>query len=429
MPLQRGVAAALTAIVVAGSATLAFVSWQARPVSDPVAGWRSDLSWLVSEARRVHAGPNRPAHTPAFARAADDLSRRIPDLPDRRIVVEIQRLMALLGDGHSLVYAAPGPHATFSMLPIDLYLFEDGLFVVGGTGAGEELVGSRIVRFGSQPTSEVLRRMEPFISRDNAIGSKAFIQMYAVMPAFLEACGAATGDERVTLTVVDAQQRTRDVTLAAGPARRVRRRLFPPPGARNPTPLHLQQADRAYFLRALPDDRAVYVQFNQVANAPTQSLAAFSNELQDTLASTRAQTLIVDVRHNNGGNNQLLEPLLQAVAAFASGETDRRLYVLTSRATFSAAQNFITRLERRVPGAVFAGEPSMSSPNFTGEDNPVSLPFSGLTVSISNRYWQDSDPRDARPWIAPQLPVALTSTDWLENRDPVLTAVLTANRR
>lgn len=97
---------------------------------------------------------------------------------------------------------------------------------------------------------------------------------------------------------------------------------------------------------------------------------------------------------------------------------------MTGRATFSAAQNFINRLERRLPAMIVAGEPSMSSPDFTGEDNPVHLPFSGLTASISNRYWQDSAADDRRPWIAPALPVALTSRDWLENRDPVLDAVL-----
>jgi hypothetical protein len=50
----------------------------------------------------------------------------------------------------------------------------------------------------------------------------------------------------------------------------------------------------------------------------------------------------------------------------------------------------------------------------------------GLTVSISNRYWQDSDPNDRRPSIAPHLPARLTSQEWRGNRDPVMAAVLRA---
>ena len=39
---------------------------------------------------------------------------------------------------------------------------------------------------------------------------------------------------------------------------------------------------------------------------------------------------------------------------------------------------------------------------------------------------QDSEPTDRRPWIPPHLPVALSSRDWRENKDPVLDAVLRA---
>ena len=31
--------------------------------------------------------------------------------------------------------------------------------------------------------------------------------------------------------------------------------------------------------------------------------------------------------------------------------------------------------------------------------------LSRVRGSLSNRYWQDSDPWDDRPWIAPDLPV------------------------
>lgn len=178
-----------------------------------------------------------------------------------------------------------------------------------------------------------------------------------------------------------------------------------------------------YWLRRLDHPGVLYFQFNQVANGDGESLAGFAARLRDSLGASGASTLIVDVRHNNGGNNMLLAPLVQTLSDFARARSGNKIYLLTSRGTFSAAQNFITRVERAA-SPVFAGEPSASSPNFTGEDNPLTLPWSGVTVSISNRYWQDSDPGDRRSWIAPRLPVELTSADYFGNRDPVLTAVL-----
>jgi hypothetical protein len=73
-----------------------------------------------------------------------ELKSRIMDLPDHRVALEIQRLMAMLGDGHSLVYPMPSSAATLRMLPIDVYLFADGLYVVGQHGLAGTLVGSRI---------------------------------------------------------------------------------------------------------------------------------------------------------------------------------------------------------------------------------------------------------------------------------------------
>ena len=48
----------------------------------------------------------------------------------------------------------------------------------------------------------------------------------------------------------------------------------------------------------------------------------------------------------------------------------------------------------------------------TGEDTDVVLPWSGLGLSISTRYWQDSYPGDRRPWIAPDLPVPVRAADY-----------------
>ena len=38
--------------------------------------------------------------------------------------------------------------------------------------------------------------------------------------------------------------------------------------------------------------------------------------------------------------------------------------------------------------------------------------------------WHMVDGADTRAWIAPRIPVRLTSRDWFANRDPVLDAVL-----
>ena len=59
-----------------------------------------------------------------------------------------------------------------------------------------------------------------------------------------------------------------------------------------------------------------------------------------------------------------------------------------------------------------------------GEENEFKLPYSGVRGSISNRYWQDSDPWDERQWITPDLPVELTLDAYVEGHDPALERIL-----
>src|SRR6185436_20624749 len=136
-----------------------------------------------------------------------------------------------------------------------------------------------------------------------------------------------------------------------------------------PAPLYLRRAGEAYWFEALSEPKTLYAQFNQVADAPGETLAAFALRLRRAVDEQGTHNLIVDVRHNTGGNAALLTPLLR--------------------------------------------------PNFIGEDTIFVLPSSGLVGSISSRYHQ-SDPTDFRYWIAPDVPVPLCADAYFSNRDPAL---------
>jgi C-terminal processing protease CtpA/Prc len=205
-------------------------------------------------------------------------------------------------------------------------------------------------------------------------------------------------------------------------------KLSPPGNSSHPVPLWLRDVGASYWTEPLLEANALYVQFNQVRDKEEESIEAFAGRIHETLASGDVKNLIVDVRHNNGGNNFLVRPMIRMMIAFEMASPEHRVYVLTGRNTFSAAQNFINRVDRYTD-AIFAGERSSSRPNISGEENTLVLPYSGIRGSLSSRYWQDSDPTDHRQWIAPHIPVGLSSGEYFGNRDPVLEAVLEVIQR
>jgi len=84
--------------------------------------------------------------------------------------------------------------------------------------------------------------------------------------------------------------------------------------------------------------------------------------------------------------------------------------------------NLAVDIERNSP-AIFVGEPTGGSPNHFGETRVLKLARSGITVLHSTLYWQSSDPRDTRPWIAPSIRAELSSADYRINLDPALEAI------
>jgi hypothetical protein len=387
-----------------------------------VAGWRYDIDYLVAEAQRMHAGPERPAYQPAFLAAAVDLKRRITTLSDGRMAVEIQRLLAMLHDGHSILYPMPSPRVAFTRVPLDLWLFSDGLAVVGADTELAARVGQRIVAVGGVPVAVALRRLEPYVSRDNPMGIAVLGTFFLTLPEFVAAVGLGGDGGAITYTFETRDGRHEIATLRATGFRAPSFKLGPAPGIAGSPPLSLQHLDAPQWLQLLPEKAAVFVQYNQVQDGESLTVAQFADSLTRVLQRSSARHLIVDLRRNNGGNNGLNRPLVRALVAF-DVVPGHHLWVLTGRTTFSAAQNFLNNVERWT-NATFVGEPSGSKPNFAGEDTELLLPYSGLRGSISTRWWQDASPLDRRQWIAPQVSVAVRSTDYFANRDPVLEAVL-----
>lgn len=391
-----------------------------------VAGWRGDIEVLVERAQREHASPARPAFSAPFVEGARDLATSVGEKSDGEVLFEVMRLVALLGDGHSSIFgpAADSPlDVDQRLLPVTMHLFAEGVFIVDGEGAGADLAGCRVSRIGGVDVEELLRRLAPSRGMDNEhtwtwLGPRHYLPRASM----LRVAGAELSGDAAVLDVVTPEGDELEVELGLSPTFRPLRRLGPSPATFGDAPLYLRDVGTNFWIEPL-DDKTLYVQFNQVRDTALESIALFARRLRETLQQDDPRTLIVDVRHNSGGNNTLLRPLVRTLIEFDMRASENELLVLMGRNTFSACQNFINRVERWTD-AVFLGEPSSSCPNFVGETNEFTLPYSRLQGSISNRFWQDSDPFDTRAWIVPDVAVPVTAAAYFGGDDPTLDAAI-----
>jgi hypothetical protein len=384
-----------------------------------IAGWQFDLDYLVQEAKRLHTSPEREAFLPAFDSSAASLRARIPQLNDEEIVNAMRALVVLLDDGHTHVQQATPPRR----LPLDLYWFRDGIVVTADhRDIDPGLTRGRVLALNKVPIDDVVQRLSAYIPRDNEMGIRAVAPAHLTNLSLLRSAGLLPDTNAVTLRVRLADGRETDARVSFEQTRAVNARLQPF-GDSAARPLWLQAPGTTYWYRALPDARAVYFQYNAVRHMPGQNTEQFARELRRVLEQTRSNTLIVDLRHNGGGNSYLFPPLIKAMIVFRESSPEHRVFAIVGRHTFSAAQNFTVAIDQWV-GATFVGEPSGSRINFTGESSVFPLPVSGTRANISWRWHQYGQWVDTRPWIVPQVPAELSSADYFNQRDPALEAIL-----
>src|SRR2546426_8560185 len=132
--------------------------------------WREDLAVLRAEMPARHANLFHVMTRAQFDSALQAIDQNLPRVARHQVIVELQKLDALVGDGHSNVSPWRDTAAAFHQLPVALYWFEDGVRVRAATDAQAVLLGARVVGVGGVPVEQALARVRPLISRDNEMG-------------------------------------------------------------------------------------------------------------------------------------------------------------------------------------------------------------------------------------------------------------------
>ena len=386
-------------------------------------GWRYDIDLFARRMKQVHYDLYVKTPREEFAKAVADLKTNVPSLQDHEIIVGLQHLTAMAGDGHTAVRPRRDGRYVARRYPLDLYEYSDGLYVQAAAPKLAETVGCKVISIGNTSTQEAYDAIAQICSVDNPMGIKAWVPRYFVIPEVLHALGLIADMENTTLTLrkPSGEQFTIDLTpISRGPLSET---VTARADAEAPTPLYLSHGDEMYWFEYLEDEKLVYFQYNSVRNKADDPIWMFAKRLFAFIEANSVEYLVIDMRRNGGGNNFLNVPIVQGLIKCEKVNKQGKLFVIASRHTFSAAMNCAADIEYQTE-AMFVGEPTGSSPNFIGETTMITLPWSGLRVSCSSLYWQRSVAMDYRTWIAPDLVAQLSSEDYRTNRDPALEAIL-----
>lgn len=386
-------------------------------------GWRFDLHLLVREIKRLHYDPFRRVGRAAFDDFVGKLDREIPKLTDPQIVTSFMKIAAMAGDGHTVIRHPDARDEGKKMLPVQFYLFEEGLFITATAPEQADLAGAQVLRIGGQSVEKVMTALDPLISRDNSMWPKLIAPLLMRSPLILNGVGVTSDPTQVEIAIRDSTGRERTVTLAGNSGGPDEKWVLARKNAPGTEPLYLRNRRAPYWFEYLPEHKLAWLQYNAIANDRQEKFDDFCARVFKFINENDVEKLVVDLRWNGGGNTFLIRPLVHGLIANEKINKPGKLFVIVGRSTFSAAMNTSTLIERHT-NAIFVGEPTGSSPNFIGETIRIELPYSRMNGSVSDLYWQTSWPMDHRPWIPPVLYTPPTFADLIKGSDPAFDAIL-----
>lgn len=251
--------------------------------------------------------------------------------------------------------------------------------------------------------------MAPLIAHDNEWTVRARRPTFVISAQVLRGLGVVSQKRNATFRVRSENGSIVELRLEASPTSELFDHLRGDHTVKFSGRADLRHLRDWHWVEPTAGGRAVHVGYNVTLG----DITPFALEVEALAHPPRIGLVVLDLRRNGGGDNRTYRPLLETLQRL--GDT-KRLAVLTSRATFSAAMQLVVDLERSTE-AVFLGEPTGGSPNQYGDATPIVLPSSGLNAFVATIAWMTAGELDERVTREPDLPIANESQPFFAGDD------------
>lgn len=384
--------------------------------------WKADIDFLAKELPEKHYNFFTVKSKKEFLFKLNHIKINSEQLTDFEVALKLQQIIASFGDSHTRICFEQFIDKN-QILPLQLFWFSDGLFVLHTTKENSTILGCNILSVNGVPLKIIVDSLNTLVTLDNVAIQKITTPIFFPWVQLLKHFGFIK-EQNIELKLKDVKGKTIVYQIKAAELSRQNRITYKPDSL-----AFCYKNEKTFFVENYNAiDKIYYLQYNkcwsrelELKNGDAKKAEAipsfkeFEDKVFNTLEKSPVNKIVFDLRFNEGGSSSQGTEFAEKLAKYLNKNLNMKMYVIIGRNTFSSA--IINAMDcKRLMNAVFVGEETSGKPNHFGEVKNFTLPDSGLRVNYSTKYFEYTSGKEMT--IKPDIKLETSLSDFNKGFDP-----------
>jgi len=378
-----------------------------------------DLIYLKNEFPNMHRNPFTVITKADFDNRMNKLIENVNKYSNAKILTELSEIFAAIKDSHSGINVYDG-----NVYPISVFAFSEGIYITDVEISLAELLHSKIIKINNICINEIIAKLKKLIPYENENWALYMLPRYICHAIFMYGLGIIT-DYQKTVFTIEKDGKMRDVVI---PMMDTSKGQSIGMLIQKHDNVIYRDVKRAYEYEYLEEAQALLFIYNSCTSMSELPFERFVINMFEYIKGRNVKKIVIDLRHNTGGNSNVILPFLTGLAVYLQCVTHVDVYLLVGRRTFSSGMFAIYQIMDTIPHTISVGESTGGALDRFGEVGQFNLPNSQLSVRYSKKYFEFSTmfkyKNHGGNTFIPQVIVPLLFTDYVQKKDATLSYAL-----
>jgi len=375
--------------------------------------WREDFAYIVSQIEEFHPRAFHNITKEDLQNELETLVVETYELTDYDVAFELNRIIAMLGDGHT--YVSYKYIYSEDWYPVLFVIIDGKAYIRDAYKEYDDVLYKEVIEFNGHDASDVISKLSEYISGENEYIVESYVESRLSNPMILRYLDIVSEKGKLELTINDDDKISRR-SVEKVPYSEVytyfdeKRFIGNRSGVNN------------YSYEYFPDADTMMFYYNVCFEDDELPMETFNDEFWDQVRDKKVDKIIVNLSGNAGGYPEVINPFFKKLYKSDFNKKEK-LFVLIGNRNYSAGTMAASRFKTTTE-AILIGEPTGGTPVMCFDTVECITPNKGIELYVAtDTFVAHYDV--SHNTIMPDVYIQKTIEDYRNNINPFLEYVQT----